>query len=479
MQYDIPGEELWHQRLALSHVTGGEWVILSPDGDLYSEDLRGIWKPRHFSMKIGRALWKLPFRSGSKPNPFFQPSPDPGAVPRPATGRRCLCRARTSSAWSTSSCSCRCSSSRSGCWYGGCCAAKPGGWGREQSLQSLEGLQPMPTLAQELPGLVLGLGAWTWFRRTPEPWASPETLLGTASTSSDWHPWSAKRSASTTGQLPGHERCCMSSQRLWSMGDLLLPIRKLGGLRASSSHPTIAQDHEMLCRILHTMVVYDQLDVANIAAAELGAWDSTHRGAAQDEVGGSRGCGRSLFVSRELRGKPCWDCHIPKAFRVDWSRNAKGGFHSQRTLQSAGGALSPEKPTRPRKRKGHGCHRLGMEHGDLRPGPPCWVHGGLLGSWPFCFFFKVSMRGLRNLNVRLPWPEISEEGCGGQGSDFWKPFANQGIKALNELTGCSSCQVSKSKKTTRAQRRVLNLVRDASQSAYPDDSCFAGMWWAS
>jgi len=30
-----------------------------------------------------------------------------------------------------------------------------------------------------------------------------------------------------------------------------------------------AQDHEMLCRILQTMVVYDQLDVANIAAAEL------------------------------------------------------------------------------------------------------------------------------------------------------------------------------------------------------------------
>lgn len=76
----------------------------------------------------------------------------------------------------------------------------------------------------------------------------------------------------------------------------------------------------------------------------------------------------------------------------------------------------------------------------------------------------------RNL---LPLPEISEEGCGGQGSDFWKPFANQGIKALNELAGCSSFQFSKSKKTTRAQRRVLNLVRDAYQSVYPDDSCFA------
>lgn len=30
-----------------------------------------------------------------------------------------------------------------------------------------------------------------------------------------------------------------------------------------------AQDHELLCRILQTMVVYDQLDVTNLASAEL------------------------------------------------------------------------------------------------------------------------------------------------------------------------------------------------------------------
>ena len=96
----------------------------------------------------------------------------------------------------------------------------------------------MPTLAQELPGLGLGLGAWTSIRRTPEPWASPGMLLGTASRSSDWHPWSAKRSASTIGQLLGRERCCMSSRRLWNMVDLPLPIHKLGAPRASSSHPT-------------------------------------------------------------------------------------------------------------------------------------------------------------------------------------------------------------------------------------------------
>ena len=115
-------------------------------------------------------------------------------------------------------------------------------------------------------------------------------------------------------------------------------------------------------------------------------------------------------------------------------------------------------------------------HGPLRSS------SSLLGSWwltllmTVLFFLQgVNAGGAeferpRNL---LPLPEISEEGCGGQGSDFWKPFANQGIKALNELAGCSSFQFSKSKKTTRAQRRVLNLVRDAYQSVYPDDSCFA------
>ena len=36
--YDIPGDLTWHARLVLSHTAGGEWVILTPGGDLYAED---------------------------------------------------------------------------------------------------------------------------------------------------------------------------------------------------------------------------------------------------------------------------------------------------------------------------------------------------------------------------------------------------------------------------------------------------------
>ena len=38
IRYNVP-EELWHVRLLLSHVHQGLWVILTPDGDLYMEEL--------------------------------------------------------------------------------------------------------------------------------------------------------------------------------------------------------------------------------------------------------------------------------------------------------------------------------------------------------------------------------------------------------------------------------------------------------
>ena len=39
VHYGIRGDPTWHARLLLGHVTGGEWVILTPDGDIYAEDL--------------------------------------------------------------------------------------------------------------------------------------------------------------------------------------------------------------------------------------------------------------------------------------------------------------------------------------------------------------------------------------------------------------------------------------------------------
>ena len=78
----------------------------------------------------------------------------------------------------------------------------------------------------------------------------------------------------------------------------------------------------------------------------------------------------------------------------------------------------------------------------------------------------------RSRNI-LPLPELPGDGGGTGSSDFWKPFFDQGIKALNELSGCIDIDNFPKKKTTRAQRRVHQLVSDAYRTAYPDPSCFA------
>ena len=39
MQYDVPGPILWHERLVLLHVERDEYIICTPDADVYVEDL--------------------------------------------------------------------------------------------------------------------------------------------------------------------------------------------------------------------------------------------------------------------------------------------------------------------------------------------------------------------------------------------------------------------------------------------------------
>ena len=106
-----------------------------------------------------------------------------------------------------------------------------------------------------------------------------------------------------------------------------------------------------------------------------------------------------------------------------------------------------------------------------------------MSSWltllmTFLTFFHVADAGVvddpgRSRNI-LPLPDLSDDSGGAQGSDFWRPFASQGIKALNELSGCVDFdKFSSRRKTTRAQRRVLSLINDAYAAAYPDSSCFA------
>ena len=39
VEYDIGGPRLWHERWALEHVGGDLYIVVTPDRDIYSEDL--------------------------------------------------------------------------------------------------------------------------------------------------------------------------------------------------------------------------------------------------------------------------------------------------------------------------------------------------------------------------------------------------------------------------------------------------------
>lgn len=72
----------------------------------------------------------------------------------------------------------------------------------------------------------------------------------------------------------------------------------------------------------------------------------------------------------------------------------------------------------------------------------------------------------RQRNV-FPLPEIPD---GGEGPNdlMWRVFANQGIKTLNEITGCVNSEFHKRQKPTRVQRRVQQQILDAYVKALPE-----------
>ena len=81
----------------------------------------------------------------------------------------------------------------------------------------------------------------------------------------------------------------------------------------------------------------------------------------------------------------------------------------------------------------------------------------------------------RQRNI-FPLPEIGA-GEGAEPSDFsWVEYANQSVRALNELAGCVNSDSHKKKKPTRVQRRVLQHIRKSFQSVFsdPDPVCKEG-----
>ena len=81
VKYDIAGDPTWHARLLLAHLHEGEWIILTPDGDIYSEDYSpdnvDISSWRSFNPGVGYPYGVPPHHVHD-----FNPRPDQQTVQR-------------------------------------------------------------------------------------------------------------------------------------------------------------------------------------------------------------------------------------------------------------------------------------------------------------------------------------------------------------------------------------------------------------
>lgn len=39
LEYDVGGPRLWHERLVAEHISGDNYIVITPDSDVYMEDL--------------------------------------------------------------------------------------------------------------------------------------------------------------------------------------------------------------------------------------------------------------------------------------------------------------------------------------------------------------------------------------------------------------------------------------------------------
>ena len=274
VHYDIPGDSTWHCRLLLSHVTGGEWVILTPDGDIYTEDISAsggdidAWRPftpggpvpigvggNHMHLfnpvpdqpTIARLLQEGEVYGAHErlqrglllpmaPQPVAQPAQVVPAPPAPAIGGG----------------------------GGGVAnlAGEAGGvdhpGGQLHQIANINGGQPI-----EVDGGVDGQEDARTLSITRDSQGHRFKEFRAASLE-------CKEVAFTDWPVPGPRTILHVLSRIVEHGGS--PIAHSQAWRTAckfqpSDKP--AQDHEMLCRILQTMVVYDQLDVENIASAEL------------------------------------------------------------------------------------------------------------------------------------------------------------------------------------------------------------------
>ena len=177
------------------------------------------------------------------------------------------------------------------------------------------------------------------------------------------------------------------------------------------------------------------------------------RGEAQAQAQCRGRCRRDGIVHGCHQWQPPGIGDQSKTHRMDWDRDAERSDDCQGKTQSQGGACSLTKG------------REGQQKARMRSrscGGSTLLKPLLLLSVLFCMPCGVLGRvaDFRQRNI-FPLPQIS----GNTESEpylhqEWQDWANRGIKALNELSGCANSQFSK-KKPTRAQRRVIDSIAKA------------------
>ena len=273
--YDDPTEQQWHARLLLSCITGDEWIILTPDGDIYGEQISSgnpdflAWRPMDPNNVIPVGINRAQVYG-------FRVFPDPAALARltdEGQGHAAQERVRRGLA-------------------GG---VQGGGGGPAGQIAPLAGGQPavaaqpgaavaVPNVAGNpapqggvpaaggLAGLVQALG--------PNQGQNGGSDARTLPISRDVEGMRFKefREAATISQPVPFEDWPIAGPR--TVKHVLSAMLDSGGSAlahhqawrtACRFQPTDgpAMEHESWCRVLHVMATYDQLDTTNLASAEL------------------------------------------------------------------------------------------------------------------------------------------------------------------------------------------------------------------
>ena len=462
VHYGIRGDPTWHARLLLGHVTGGEWVILTPDGDIYAEDLG------FNSADI--ADWRIfepggPIPPGIDVNHIHQFNP----FPDQATMTRLLQEGEVYVSMEKLQ--------RGLPLVAPPPAAAPVGGGAGAALVAAG---PPPAVGP--PNLAGGVAAPAAVAAPGAPAvAAPANPVGVAVNP----PVAAAPAAAGCGQpvgrhcrrwhgrscswrsrerrckdfehhkgLPGPEiqgvpSCIVGMQR--SCFPRLAHIRSQNGCTCSSEDrrtwwithcPFSSMEDSMQVPTRRQAcsgprdALPDLADDAGLRSTRCNEYcvgrtdrtsDTADRGAAQDEVGVSRGCGRVSSLLGFERREQGGHMHLSKAVRMDGVRNAEGSGHRKRAPQGARGT-TPLKEAGWRQGGQVTSHfEAGSSIGTASSGRSCKG-----SSWPsfllltmFCFF-HTGLAGVaddfdRPRNV-LPLPDLSGDAGGGSGLRVLETF---------------------------------------------------------